>query len=584
MSRRRWIALAGATAVLVWGAACTATALTALDRSQAGRDALRSTQRDVGLSQLLDGTVVAELDAAADAFEDAYDGATSPVWVPLRPAPVIGRHLASARALTRTLRDTARRIAEAGARAEVLIDTSRPGPSGRVAVVQGLQDVVDEIAGVIEEADLGPDDSLLGSFRSARAKLATELASLAEGAEQAGHALNALNDLLEGPSTNIVFAANNAEMRSGAGMLLSVGELRSQDGRGEVSDFVPVEDVVAPAGSVELPEELEALWGWAEPDQEIRNLLLSPRFPVAAGIAAEVWTASGRAPVDGVLAIDPVAIGELVEVTGPVQVGEDRFDGATIVDELLHEQYVRFGREDRPERQERSAEIASAVLRQVIDGDWDLVDMVQALERAVDGRHLLAWSRHEAVQAGWEALGAEGDLDADSLLIALNNRAAGKTDPFVRVDAAMTSETGDEAVEISVALCIRNGIPDGEPPTVTNDRPAIGLSSGDYRAILTASLPAAARSVRFEGIETLNVAGADGPSQVIGYQLQLPRGTATEVVLRFELPATWSSLVVEPSARVPAIRWSDERGQWRDRAAKRRPFAEGADPEQACPA
>lgn len=582
MLLRSRLARVAVVVVAAWTVACAATALSMISSSRDGRDALRSARRGVGLTELLDGTLVDKVKDAADAFETAHDRASSAVWFPVRQAPVIGRQLRSTRALTGAVRQLAEEISDAGERAQALIDEAPSGPEGRLAVVEGLVNIVEGVESQIAAADLGPDDALVSPLADARDELAAELDDLGRDARHASAALSALARLLDGPSSTLVFAANNAEMRAGSGMLLAAGILDSQGGRGEVSDFESVEDVLAPAGSVALPDELEALWGWAEPDLEIRNLLLSPRFPVAAAVAADIWQKSGRPPVGGVIAIDPVALGAIVGVTGPVTVGSETFDEDTVVDELLHEQYVRFARSDRPERQERSADIASAVLRSAVDGDWDLVDMAEALRKAVAGRHLFMWSSDPEAQAGWEGVGVAGDLEPDSILLALNNRGAGKTDQFIRIDAGLESRRTEAGVDVSITVCIENRTPEDEPPTVTNDRPDIGLTAGQYRGILVASVPREARSVRIAGSPPLNVAGSDGPSRVIGFQLDLARGASREVVVELTLPLTWASVLIEPSARIPAIRWSDATGTWRDRSDERRTLTDGAVDLRAC--
>jgi hypothetical protein len=124
-------------------------------------------------------------------------------------------------------------------------------------------------------------------------------------------------------------------------------------------------------------------------------------------------------------------------------------------------------------------------------------------------------------------------------------------------------------------VCIVNEVPDGEPDTVTGDRPELGLVAGQYRGILTVSVPGAARAVAFDGAPSLNVAGPDGESEIIGYQLELRRGERADAVLRFRLPAGWQQLRVEASARVPAMHWRDADGRWRDRKSRVRQLDEG---------
>ena len=64
-------------------------------------------------------------------------------------------------------------------------------------------------------------------------------------------------------------------------------------------------------GSQEYDAEFTALWGFANPDEEWRNLVLSPRYPASADLARDMWAALGRPPVDGVLMVDIAALREL---------------------------------------------------------------------------------------------------------------------------------------------------------------------------------------------------------------------------------------------------------------------------------
>jgi hypothetical protein len=64
------------------------------------------------------------------------------------------------------------------------------------------------------------------------------------------------------------------------------------------------------------------------------------------------------------------------------------------------------------------------------------------------------------------------------------------------------------------------------------------------------------------------VAGRDGPTKVVaGGPLRLTPGSSTEATVRFVLPAALDRMVVEPSARVPAISWTYRGEHWEDTAA-----------------
>jgi hypothetical protein len=214
------------------------------------------------------------------------------------------------------------------------------------------------------------------------------------------------------------------------------------------------------------------------------------------------------------------------------------------------------------------AGLASAVVSSIDAGDYPVSRLIATLGDAIEGRHLLAWSTNEVEQRGWEAAGMQGELEPDSLLVSLLNRGANKLDWFLDVEAELTVERARDGWDVSVEVEIANETPDGEPDYIAGPARGIDLDAGEYRGILAVNVPGAARGARFDGVEELAVAGGDGPTRVVGFQLDLPRGESRTAILRFHLPAGADHLVVEPSARVPAISWHYGSSEWEDSASR----------------
>src|SRR5207302_706399 len=84
--------------------------------------------------------------------------------------------------------------------------------------------------------------------------------------------VDAVVGLLTGPRTYLVFAANNAEMRAGSGMFLSVGQFITRDGSVRLTGMGTVNDVAIPPGAVPLQGDLAGRWGWLKPQNDWRNL------------------------------------------------------------------------------------------------------------------------------------------------------------------------------------------------------------------------------------------------------------------------------------------------------------------------
>jgi hypothetical protein len=353
-------------------------------------------------------------------------------------------------------------------------------------------------------------------------------------------------------------------MRAGSGMFLSVGELVTGPEGIELGEMRSVTEVAVPPGAVPLEGDLAERWGWLAPNQEWRNLMTSPRFDVAAPLAARMWQAAGNQPVDGVLVLDPIALSGLLTATGPVTVDGRDIGPDDVVDDLLHDQYVGVPPEGLDQRREQLGRIAEAAVEDLDAGDWSAPHLADGLAAAAAGRHLLLWSAATAEQAGWQALGVDGSIGPDSLSIAVLNRAGNKLDPFLAVSADLDFRAAGPDTDVTMRIELHNDAPEGEPSYVAGPVPGSGAGEGVYLGILSVTLPGGAREARFDGVGQLAVAGTDGPTRVVGFQLQLARGERRTVVARFRLPRSSGVVRVEPSARVPAILWTSAGMTWSD--------------------
>lgn len=359
-------------------------------------------------------------------------------------------------------------------------------------------------------------------------------------------------------------------------MLLSVGELEARDGVLRMGPMTTVEDIIVPEGAVALDGDLAARWGWLKPNEDWRNLMLSPRFDASAELASRMWVALGHQPVDGVIALDPVVLQALLAVTGPIQVEGETIDAAGVVARLLHDQYLLFPADTQiAARREQLGAIAQTAFEAVNGDRVSLPGLAAGLARATRGRHLLMWSALPTQQAAWAAVGLDGGLRPDSLLVSMMNRSGNKLDWFLHVSAELTFEPAGADTRGTLRLQFENRVPPGQPAYIAGPRAGSGVGKDVYRGILTATLPASAREPRIEGVEQMAVAGPDGPTGVVGLQLDVAPGRPQTVVVRFVVPGHEGSLVVEPSARIPPVRWTAAGRAWSDEGSHRVPWKTG---------
>ena len=550
----------------VWGLVVAVSVARAQVHTDSAVDAMKQV-RNAGL-----GTDPAdlrdELDDAASSFRAARQRLSNPAVGAARRLPFVGRQLDSADAMAaagaavarvgddalRALGDRFKRTPSAGERVQLLADVAR------------VTGDADRRLGTL---DLGPRSWLVPPLAAARRDFGVELARTRRALSRAHAGSRSARDLLAGPRRYLVFAANNAEMRAGSGMFLSVGVLESSGGRLTLGQMRSVTDIPV-ADGVTLTGDLADRWGWLAPHTDWRNLMLSPRFDVNAELAARMWEASGGGPVDGVLSVDPVALAAVVRATGEVRVHDRAITGDNVIAELLHEQYVRHaGDADKGARREELGLLARAAMAAIDTRPWSVEGLGHQLAEAARGRHVLLWARRVDEQRGWEAAGLDGGVPGDALLVALHNRAGNKLDQFVQIDVAASSkERDDGGRDVVLRVDVVNDTPPNEPPYIAGPYPGSPFVAGEYFGLLSVSVPRSARNTRIDEVPKLAVAGADGPVRVVAGEVRVLAGERKQFRVRFELPprpaGEQTSVTVIPSARVPAVRWRHGRTEWQD--------------------
>lgn len=558
---RRFLTRSLVVLATLWGATVVVLVVLSARRLDAGADRLDHLRDDLDLASLSDGEAEREFREAADDFGDADSYLQVPLLAPVRLLPVAGRHLDAVRSLTRSAADVSSAAATAAGDAADLVGEPPGVGAQRVQVLQQLRAVIGRARASVARADLGPGN-LVEPLASRRARFARELADARATLEKADAGLGAATAILAGPRRHLLLVSSNAEMRAGSGMFLSAGVLDSADGDLSLGAMQATGDLTLDEGVPYVDPDLEARWGALEPNREFRNLALSPRFPANARLAADMWERRTGDRVDGVLALDVEAVRALLDATGPVTIGERSVAGDDLVEFLLHDQYVESGAElggSQEARRDELGSIAEAIVAAIEGGEFEVGDLADGLAGAVSGRHLLAWSRDTATQEVWSDLGVSGDMAGDSLLVALSNRGANKLDPFLGVEASV--ERHGRTLRVTVA--VDNRTQPGEIAYIAGPNPATGTSYGEYKGIVAVTLPGYAGDIAIEGVSPVAVAGADGPTNVVGGEIRVPGGGSARVVVEFTAPPG-TALSVLPSARIPPITWRSGDSTWTD--------------------
>jgi hypothetical protein len=501
------------------------------------RDALREAQHD---------------------FERAHRFASHPVLSALGVVPILGQQVRSIDAMTGGAADVVTLGKEAMDDARARLRHRPHTGAERVELARELEAITARAERRLRTVTLGPDFFLIGPVAEARDRFANRLREVRTALGNARLVSTGSSQFLKGPTHYLVLAANNGEMRAGSGMLLSAGALTLDGGTFDLGPMTPTGMLHLAPGAVPVSGDLAALWGWLHPTEEWRNLATTPRFDVTAPLAAEMWRAATGQSVDGVLALDPLALRALLAAEGPIEAGGRTITATDVVDYILLQQYRDFTSPDLDQqtRRDQLGAVARAAVHELDSGSWKPADLVDELSHAGRGRHILAWSRDPTEQRAWEAAGIAGELDRDSLLVSVLNLGGNKLDQFLGVDVRLDERESGDATDIAMRIRLRNEAPAGEPTYVIGPYPAPGYREGEYVGILSVSVPGAASGTRIDGAKKLVAAGPDGPTAVVAAPFELDRDAELVLTVRFRLPGRSGTLRIEPSARVPVVHWT----------------------------
>lgn len=541
----------------VWSAVQIARAANDLE---AGRDAAAAAREELAPATIRSGAAGRSLDHATRRFHRAGSRLRHPLLAPARSAPVVGRQLRAMQGLARSAESVTATAGSAADELRAIFEAPRSTGADRLAILDRLSGSIEQFADTFAEVDLGPSEALMGPLARAHNEVAAQLAEAEMAADDAGAAIAAVTSLLRGPSRYLVLASNNAEMRAGSGMWLSVGVLEAHGGELRLRDLQRTSEVALEGEGVAIEGDLADRWGWTNPNREWRNLGMTPRFDANAELARRMWLARTGEEVDGVLSLDVLALGLILDTTGPVEVDGRRLDGDDVVPYLLNDQYDGLDDDDaQVERRERLGELAALTIERLQAGAPESAALAAALMEAVERRHLLAWSADAAAQEGWLAAGVAGTMTERSLMVSVLNRAGNKLDWFLRIDNDLT--IGDDGTtELRVRL--ENRVSPDEPRYVQGPDRRVDLPPGQYLGLVAVTLPRGTKTVAVDG-GAIVVRGPDGPTEVVAVEVQVPPLGSDELVFQLMLPDI-GELRIEPSARESPARWTVGDRKFRD--------------------
>lgn len=440
-------------------------------------------------SALLEGNTQAASESADVALEQARaarNATHSVAWNIVAALPWVGSPFKTGQQVTDVVAGLASDVLRPAADVGIAISPDRLYRDGRVDVdllrsqEPQLIELSDSAQRLNGDAAAISDPRYLSLMRDARAQLQSQISGITSVIENAALAARLAPSMMgaDGPRTYFMGFQTNAEARGTGGLLGGYGILRFDNGTPSVDTLAPNTDLADAVAPVELGFEFDQQYGYAQPFTDFRNSNLSPHFPYAAQIWKAMWAEQTGIQVDGVIAIDPVALSYILAAVGPVTMPNGEVVSSENVVELTESTaYFRFPT-DQVARKQFLQDIANAVVIKMTGQVQSPRKLIDALGKAVTERRIAVWSSTPAEQELLEqtplAHVLPGD-DAPYAGVVINNLGGNKLDYYLEAEIEYAAdECRGETRASTVSVTLANTVPNEPLPEYVAS--AAGLS------------------------------------------------------------------------------------------------------------
>jgi len=421
---------------------------------------------------------------------------------------------------------------------------------------------LDEISAAATRLDVDanaiPDPKFLSAIRDARTELqaqTSDITGLLKNAALAARLAPAMMGA-DGPRTYFMGFQTNAEARATGGLLGGFGILRFDNGNPIVETLGPNTELNKPFTPIDLGPEYNAQYGFQNPTTDFRNSNVSSHFPYAAQIWKSLWAQQSGVNVDGVIAIDPVALSYILGAVGSVTMPDgERVTKDNVVELTESTLYSRFPT-DQTARKQYLQDVASEVVKKITVHIESPRQLLEALGKAVGEGRIAVWSSSPAEQQLLEETPLAHVVPNDPAPYAgvvINNLGGNKLDYYLKRSIEYSADACEgDTRKSTITIRLTNTAPDGPLPDYVASSPglpelpyAVPSGASVSSVLLLATTNAKLASAIADGRRVPVFTGTERGHPVFEVQVIIKRGQTME--LRF--------LLTEPTApgapRVP---------------------------------
>lgn len=302
--------------------------------------------------------------------------------------------------------------------------------------------------------------------------------------------------------TYLIVAQNNAEIHATGGLAGSMGALTVTDGKMKVGDFYTpyqlknYKDGKYPAP--EITDEEKQLFGTRLITERV-DVGYTPDFTRESQLLSAIWEGNKKGTVDGVIAIDPIFLQDMLSVVGGfTAVDGTAIDGSNAATVLLHDVYWNI-----PVSQQDAyfASVAAQAADQIFSnvGSADVAALGDVLKESASNGNLLMWMSDPDQEQLMEKLGIAGNLKQDptapELGVYVDDDSGAKLSWYLSEDTQVSDavKNADGTTSYQVTTTYKNNLTEDQAkslPSYVDNHNGIARESGDMVLFLYLIAPA----------------------------------------------------------------------------------------------
>ncbi|MDN4475418.1 DUF4012 domain-containing protein [Demequina sp. SYSU T00192] len=410
-----------------------------------------------------------------------------------------------------------------------------------------LSDAAEVLADQVHNLETTDLEGTVSAVRDPFLDLADQLATVSELVNGAHVAAEVLPTMLGGEDvrTYLVMVQNNAEPRTTGGIPGAVLEVTVDDGVVSLERYATANSMIDRTEPVTLTEDELRIFGRRMAVYP-QNVNFTPEYPRSAQLMSEFWAAEYGEVADGILSIDPVALGYMLVGAPATEVGPFSITGDNLAEIMLRDSYLEY---PEPRDQDAFFVRASAELFGRLVGGQ--ARAVSGIERAIDEARFMAWSADSAEQALLASTAVGGAfLEGGSALgVFVNDGSGAKIGYYVDVHTDVVDH-----------LCTDGSLA-GQTVTVTLAHTFAGDVDGlpDYVATGAANYPDGEfhANVRLFPATGMGVTSLERDGEPSGINPETLGGRSIASARVALLPGESTGLVFEVAANVSGLRELD---------------------------